>query len=88
MEGSRRPKSIRIRILNTGDNLRFIVTLDLFACRYYEDLQEENKRYPGQAPFPWLEAQFKQLGLDVYREEGLHFHTTFSNLFLAYLILY
>ena len=35
--------------------------------RYYEDLKEENSRYPGQAPFPWLEAQFKQLGLDVYR---------------------
>ena len=40
----------------------------LHWCRYYEDLKEENKRYPGQAPFPWLEAQFKQLGLDVYRE--------------------
>jgi len=37
--------------------------------RYYEDLKEENTRYPGQAPFPWLEAQFKQLGLDVYRQE-------------------
>eukprot|EP00088_Acartia_fossae_P023362 TRINITY_DN2439_c0_g1_i6.p1 TRINITY_DN2439_c0_g1~~TRINITY_DN2439_c0_g1_i6.p1 ORF type:complete len:660 (-),score=121.18 TRINITY_DN2439_c0_g1_i6:861-2840(-) len=37
--------------------------------RYYEDLKEENSRYPGQAPFPWLEAQFKQLGLDVYRQE-------------------
>ncbi len=49
--------------------------------RYYEDLQEENKRYPGEAPFPWLEAQFKQLGLDVYRKGGLLFHTTFSNFF-------
>lgn len=39
------------------------------AARYYEDLKEENKRYPGEAPFPWLEAQFKQLGLDVYRQE-------------------
>ena len=43
----------------------------LHWCRYYEDLKEENKRYPGQAPFPWLEAQFKQLGLDVYREVPL-----------------
>jgi hypothetical protein len=70
--------------LNTGDNLRFMVTLDLFARRYYEDLQEENKRYPGEAPFPWLEAQFKQLGLDVYRAGGLHFHITFSILFYVH----
>jgi len=40
---------------------------DRTAERFYEDLKEENARYPGQAPFPWLEAQFKQLGLDVYR---------------------
>jgi len=39
------------------------------ARRYFEDLKEENMRYPGEAPFPWLEAQFKQLGLDVYRQE-------------------
>jgi len=41
---------------------------DRTAERFYEDLKEENARYPGQAPFPWLEAQFKQLGLDVYRQ--------------------
>jgi len=41
---------------------------DRAAQRYYEDLKEENARYPGEAPFPWLEAQFKQLGLDVYRQ--------------------
>jgi hypothetical protein len=73
--------TLRIRILNTGDNLGFMVTWDLFARRYYEDLQEENKRYPGEAPFPWLEAQFKQLGLDVYRKGGLLFHSPFSNIF-------
>lgn len=36
------------------------------ADRYLESLKEENAKYPGTAPFPWLEAQFKQLGLDVY----------------------
>jgi len=41
---------------------------DRTAERFYEDFKEENARYPGQAPFPWLEAQFKQLGLDVYRQ--------------------
>jgi hypothetical protein len=81
-------RTLRILILNTGDNLRFIVTLICCTRRYYEDLQEENKRYPGQAPFPWLEAQFKQLGLDVYREGRPSLpHPTFS-IFFAYLILY
>jgi len=37
------------------------------AGRFLEGIKEENVKYPGTAPFPWLEAQFKQLGLDVYR---------------------
>ena len=45
----------------------YIISNAICFFRYYEDLKEENSRYPGKAPFPWLEAQFKQLGLDVYR---------------------
>jgi len=39
------------------------------AVDYASHLVEENKKYPGHAPFPWLEAQFKQLGLEVYSQQ-------------------
>eukprot|EP00092_Neocalanus_flemingeri_P071307 GFUD01087632.1.p1 GENE.GFUD01087632.1~~GFUD01087632.1.p1 ORF type:complete len:650 (-),score=226.04 GFUD01087632.1:40-1989(-) len=42
---------------------------DRAAMRYHTDLVEENKKYPGHAPFPWLVAQFKQLGLEVYQQQ-------------------
>ena len=41
---------------------------DRSAVHYLTSLQEENKKYPGHAPLPWLEAQFKQLGLEVYTQ--------------------
>ena len=44
------------------------------AVHYLTSLQEENKKYPGHAPLPWLEAQFKQLGLEVYTQHfSLHY---------------
>jgi len=39
------------------------------AMKYHTDLVEENQKYPGHAPFPWLVAQFKQLGLEVYQQQ-------------------
>jgi len=42
---------------------------DRAAIRYHSDLVEENKKYPGHAPFPWLVAQFKQLGLEVHQQQ-------------------
>ena len=39
------------------------------AVDYLSHLVDENKKYPGHAPFPWLEAQFKQLGLEVYSQQ-------------------
>ena len=35
------------------------------AVEFMSQLGEENRKYPGHAPFPWLEAQFKQMGLEV-----------------------
>ena len=47
---------------------------DRSAVHYLTSLQEENKKYPGHAPLPWLEAQFKQLGLEVYTQHfSLHY---------------
>jgi len=42
---------------------------DRAAMKYHTDLVEENQKYPGHAPFPWLVAQFKQLGLEVYQQQ-------------------
>ena len=42
---------------------------DRAAVSFLQDLQEENKKYPGHAPFPWLEAQLRQMGLEVYQQE-------------------
>merc|ERR550517_881752 len=42
---------------------------DRAAVTFLQDLVEENKKYPGHAPFPWLEAQLRQLGLEVYQQE-------------------
>ena len=39
------------------------------AVQLLSHLVDENKKYPGHAPFPWLEAQFKQMGLEVYTQE-------------------
>jgi len=39
------------------------------AMKYHTDLVEENQKYPGHAPFPWLVAQFKQLGLEVHQQQ-------------------
>ena len=41
---------------------------DRAAQAYHSALQEENQKYPGHAPFPWLEAQFRQLGLEVHHQ--------------------
>eukprot|EP00095_Tigriopus_kingsejongensis_P004065 snap_masked-scaffold5_size1054832-processed-gene-9.16 protein:Tk04065 transcript:snap_masked-scaffold5_size1054832-processed-gene-9.16-mRNA-1 annotation:"glycosylphosphatidylinositol anchor attachment 1 protein" len=32
----------------------------------FASLKEEAQNYPNSVPFPWLEAQFRQLGLEVY----------------------
>ena len=29
-------------------------------------LKEEAERYPNAVPFPWIESQFRQIGLEVY----------------------
>ena len=42
---------------------------DRAAVSFLQDLVEENKKYPGHAPFPWLEAQLRQLGLEVYQQQ-------------------
>ena len=42
---------------------------DRAAVTFLQDLVEENKKYPGHAPFPWLEAQLRQLGLEVYQQQ-------------------
>jgi len=42
---------------------------DRAAMKYHTDLVDENQKYPGHAPFPWLVAQFKQLGLEVYQQQ-------------------
>jgi len=39
------------------------------AVDFMSALEEENKKYPGHAPFPWLEAQFKQMGLEVHTQQ-------------------
>jgi glycosylphosphatidylinositol transamidase len=31
-----------------------------------EDLRFESKKYDNSLPYPWLEARFRQLGLEVY----------------------
>lgn len=38
------------------------------AQAYHSALKEEGQKYPGHAPFPWLEAQFRQLGLEVHQQ--------------------
>ena len=38
---------------------------DRAAQAYHSGLREEGQKYPGHAPFPWLQAQFQQLGLEV-----------------------
>jgi len=42
---------------------------DRAAMKYHTDLVDENQKYPVHAPFPWLVAQFKQLGLEVYQQQ-------------------
>ena len=38
------------------------------ARQYLEDLRDEAKKNPnGPPPFAWIEARFKQMGLEVYR---------------------
>jgi len=39
------------------------------AEQYLAGLQEEGRKYPDQMPLPWLEAQFRQLGLEVYQQQ-------------------
>ncbi|XP_059094884.1 glycosylphosphatidylinositol anchor attachment 1 protein-like [Tigriopus californicus] len=34
--------------------------------RTLEAIKEEAQNYPNSVPFPWIEAQFRQLGLEVY----------------------
>lgn len=38
------------------------------AQQYHVSLREEGEKYPGQAPFPWIQAQFRQLGLEVHTQ--------------------
>ena len=42
---------------------------DRAAMKYHTELVDENQKYPGHAPSPWLVAQFKQLGLEVYQQQ-------------------
>ena len=39
------------------------------AVEFLSTLAEENKKYPGAAPLPWLEAQFRQMGLEVHQQQ-------------------
>lgn len=39
------------------------------AEAYFRILQGEAEKYPSEVPYPWLLAQFKQLGLDTYTHE-------------------
>ena len=39
---------------------------EVTAERYLEGLRDEAERYPNNVPFPWIEAQFRQIGLEVY----------------------
>ena len=39
---------------------------ELAAERYREGLKDEADRYPSNVPFPWIESQLRQLGLEVY----------------------
>jgi GPI-anchor transamidase subunit GAA1 len=34
-----------------------------------EDLRYESKKYDTTLPYPWLEARFRQLGLEVYTHD-------------------
>jgi len=38
------------------------------AQDYHSGLKEEGRKYPGHAPFPWIQAQFRQLGLEVHTQ--------------------
>ena len=39
---------------------------EVSADRYLEGLKEEAERYPNAVPFPWIESQLRQIGLEVY----------------------
>ncbi len=52
MEGSRRPKNIRIRILNTGDNLRFIITMDLLYWQVLRGSAGREQALPWRGSLP------------------------------------
>ncbi|CAB4062297.1 GAA1 [Lepeophtheirus salmonis] len=44
------------------------------AKRIYNELQEEKNQYSNSVPFPYIEAKFKQAGLEVYRHNfTLHY---------------
>lgn len=39
---------------------------DSLARLYYNELQDEMKKYSDSLPYPWLIAKFQQIGLDTY----------------------
>ena len=39
---------------------------EVSAERYLEGLKDEAERYPNNVPFPWIESQLRQIGLEVY----------------------
>ena len=39
---------------------------EVAAERYLEGLRDEAERYPSNVPFPWIESQLRQIGLEVY----------------------
>ena len=39
---------------------------EVAAERYLEGLRGEAERYPSNVPFPWIESQLRQIGLEVY----------------------
>ena len=39
---------------------------EISAERYLEGLKDEAERYPNAVPFPWIESQLRQIGLEVY----------------------
>ncbi|KAI1301930.1 Glycosylphosphatidylinositol anchor attachment 1 protein [Halotydeus destructor] len=43
-------------------------TLGALSDQLHESLVKETSNYHGQIPYPWLTAQFRQLGLEVYTQ--------------------
>lgn len=39
---------------------------DSTAKQYYNELEDEMKKYDDSIPYPWLLAKFQQIGLDTY----------------------